>query len=149
MSTWRKKRFDLLRNILSNWAFELHQRIQEEEDSFEALAQRYSEGAERDSGGRCGPVPLDQAHEAVVLKLRTSRIGELLPPFFLVDVWLILRLEDWQGARLDAATRNGLREELFDAWLDQRANAILTGRNVGPLPTHRLESLEFLRQPER
>ena len=84
-----------------------------------------------------------------MLKLRTSRIGELLPPFFLVDVWLILRLEDWQGARLDAATRNGLREELFDAWLDQRVNAILTGGNVGPLPTHRLESLEFLRQPER
>ena len=141
--------YSMIRVHDGNLAFELHQRIQEEEDSFEALAQRYSEGAERDSGGRCGPVPLDQAHEAVVLKLRTSRIGELLPPFFLVDVWLILRLEDWQGARLDAATRNGLREELFDAWLDQRVNAILTGGNVGPLPTHRLESLEFLRQPER
>jgi len=133
--------YSMIRVHDGNLAFELHQQLQEEEASFEALAGRYSEGTERESGGRCGPVALDEAHEAVVLKLRTSRIGELLPPFFLVDVWLILRLEEWQGARLDAATRYGLREELFDAWLEQRVNAILAGQDVGPLPTHRLESL--------
>ena len=133
--------YSLIRVHDGNLAFELHQRLQEGEASFEALAGRYSEGSERESGGRCGPVALDEAHEAVVLKLRTSRIGELLPPFFLVDVWLILRLEEWQGARLDSATRHGLREELFDAWLEQRVNAILAGQKVGPLPAHRLESL--------
>ena len=141
--------YSMIRVHDGNLAFELHQRIQEEEASFETLATRYSEGAERESGGRCGPVALDEAHEAVVLKLRTSRIGELLPPFYLVDVWLILRLEDWQGARLDSATRNDLREELFNAWLERRVNSILAGRDVGPLPTHRLESLQFPRQPDR
>lgn len=133
--------YSMIRVHDGNLAFELHQRLQEEEASFEALATRYSEGSERESGGRCGPVALDEAHEAVVLKLRTSRIGELLSPFFLVDVWLILRLEEWQGARLDGATRAGLREELFDAWLEQRVDMILAGQDVGPLPTHRLESL--------
>ena len=133
--------YSIIRVHDGNLAFELHQRLQEEEAGFAALAGRYSEGSERETGGRCGPVALDAAHDAVVLKLRTSRIGELLPPFFLVDVWLILRLEEWKGARLDAATRQDLREELFDAWLEQRVNAILAGQDVGALPTHRLESL--------
>ena len=131
--------YSMIRVQDGNLAFELHQRLLENEASFEQLAAEHSQGAERNSGGLCGPVPLNQAHDAVVQKLRTSAPGQLLEPFFLVDVWLILRLEHWQGARLDQETREQLREELFEQWLNERVMQLLSGREPAPLPTHLLK----------
>ena len=54
--------YSLIRVRNGDLAFELHQRLQEGEASFEELAACYSEGDERHSGGRVGPVPLSQAH---------------------------------------------------------------------------------------
>ena len=131
--------YSMIRVQDGNLAFELHQRLLENEATFEQLAAQHSQGPERESGGRCGPVPLNQAHDAVVQKLRTSAPGQLLEPFFLVDVWLILRLEQWQGARLDQETREQLREELFEQWLNERVMQLLSGREPAPLPTHLLK----------
>ena len=133
--------YSLIRVRDGDLAFELHQRLLEGEGDFATLASRYSEGAERTSGGRCGPVPFDQAHETVVEKLRGCQEGELLEPFFLVDIWLILRLDRWEGARLDTAMRETLMEELFEQWLQRRVNQLLTGQPPEPLPLHLLERL--------
>ena len=133
--------YSLIRVRDGDLAFELHQRLLEGEADFAALASRYSEGAERTSGGRCGPVPFDQAHATVVEKLRGCQEGELLEPFFLVDIWLILRLDRWEGARLDAAMRETLMEELFEQWLQRRVNQLLAGQTPEPLPLHLLQRL--------
>ena len=119
-------------------AFRLHRRLQEGEASFAELAACYSEGDERHCGGRVGPVPLSQAHKRVVETLRISQPGQLWPPFFLVDIWLILRLDAWQGARLDDDTRTELLQELFDDWLHQRVMRLLDGEQPDPLPVHLL-----------
>ena len=102
---------------------------------------QYSEGPERDSAGRLGPVPFDQAHPTVVEKLRSCQEGELLEPFFLVNIWLILRLDQWDGARLDDEMREELLEDLFEQWLDDRVSELLAGRTPGLLPTHLLEGV--------
>ena len=133
--------YSLIRVRDGDLAFELHQRLLESEADFATLASRYSEGAERTSGGQYGPVPFDQAHETVVEKLRGCQEGELLEPFFLVDVWLILRLDRWEGARLDTAMRETLLEELFEQWLQRRVNQLLAGQPPEPLPLHLLQRL--------
>ena len=133
--------YSLIRVRDGDLAFELHQRLLEGEADFATLASRYSEGAERTSGGICGPVPFDQAHETVVEKLRGCQEGELLEPFFLVDIWLILRLDRWEGARLDAAMRETLMEELFEQWLQRRVNQLLAGQPPEALPLHLLQRL--------
>ena len=130
--------YSLLRVRNGDLAFELHQRLQEGEDSFEELASCFSEGDERHNGGRVGPVPLSQAHPQVAEKLRISQPGQLLPPFFLVDIWLILRLDAWQGARLDDDTRSQLLQELFADWMNQRVMQLLDGEQPDPLPLHLL-----------
>ena len=127
--------YSLIRLEDGDLAFELHQRLLDGEADFGGLAQQYSLGSERERGGCVGPVALNQAHDAVVHKLRTSRPGELLAPFFLEDVWLILRLDDWQRARLDGATREELRQELFAAWLERRVMQLLAGEVPSPLPS--------------
>ena len=130
--------YSLIRVRDSDLAFELHQRLQEGEASFDELAASYSEGDERHHGGRFGPVPLSQAHPEVAEKLRISQPGQLLPPFFLVDIWLILRLDAWQGSRLDEDTRSDLLQELFNDWLHQRVMRLLDGEQPDPLPLHML-----------
>ena len=132
--------YSLLRVRNGDLAFELHQRLQEGEASFEELAASYSEGDERHNGGRVGPVPLSQAHPQVAERLRISQPGQLLPPFFLVNIWLILRLDTWQGARLDEDTRSELLQELFNDWLHQRVMQLLDGEQPDPLPLHLLGS---------
>ena len=130
--------YSLIRVRDSNLAFELHQRLIEGEENFAELASIYSEGPERNSNGQLGPVPLSQAHPAVVDKLRTSQPGKLWEPFFLEDIWLILRLDEWVGARLDEATRQQLLDELLNEWINKRALEILAGQTPDPLPVHRL-----------
>ena len=132
--------YSLIRVSDGDLAFELHQRLQEGEANFEQLAANYSEGSEQNSQGRIGPVPLNQAHPAVVDKLRTSDVGQLWPPFFLENIWLILRLDHWEGARLNAATRDELLDQLFDEWVEARAAQLLVGESTGPLPLHALET---------
>jgi hypothetical protein len=130
--------YSLIRVRDEHLAFELHQRLLEEEATFAELAPLYSEGPERESEGRLGPYPLSQAHEVVAEKLRISQPGQLWPPFFLVNIWLILRLERWDGARLNDERREEVLTALFDRWLDQRARLLLAGETPPPLPLHLL-----------
>jgi len=130
--------YSLIRVRDEHLAFELHQRLREGEATFAELAPLYSEGPERESEGRLGPYPLSQAHEVVAEKLRISQPGQLWPPFFLVNIWLILRLERWDGARLNAERRQEVLTALFDRWLDQRARLLLAGETPPPLPLHLL-----------
>lgn len=132
--------YSLIRVRDSNLAFELHQRLIEGEVDFAELASTYSEGPERKSNGQVGPVPLSQAHPIVVDKLRTSQPGKLWEPFFLEDIWVILRLDEWVGARLDEATRQHLLDELLSDWIHKRALQLLAGQTPDPLPVHRLRS---------
>jgi len=128
--------YSLIRVRDEHLAFELHQRLREGEASFAELAPLYSEGPERESEGLLGPYPLSQAHEVVAEKLRISQPGQLWPPFFLVNIWLILRLERWDGARLNDERREEILTALFDRWLDQRARLLLAGETPPPLPLH-------------
>ena len=131
--------YSLLRTRDENLAFELHQRLLEGEASFEELAPLYAEGPERESGGRCGPVPLSLAHPEVAEKLRISQPGQLWPPIFLVNIWLILRLDRRIGAQLDEERSADLLNELFTDWLRPRVDQLLKGETPAALPLTLLE----------
>ena len=64
--------------------------------------------------------------------LRTSQPGQIPDPLLINDTWVIVRLDQWDGARLDDATREQLLEELFESWIQQRAAQYLSGE----CPTH-------------
>ena len=49
-----------------------------------------------------------------------------------MDIWLILRLDSWQGARLNDDTRSELLQELFNDWLHQRVMRLLDGEQPDP-----------------
>ena len=81
-----------------------------------------------------------QAHPGVVEKLRTSQPGQLTPPIFLKNIRAILRLDSWEGARLDENFRQQMLNEQFNEWLKHRAGQLLAGEVREPLPVHRLHN---------
>lgn len=109
--------YSLLRLADGSLARELYHRILEGEATFTDLARDYSEGAERNSSGIVGPAPLAQGHPLLSQRLRSAKPGDLIPPFQIEQWWLVVRLESYQPASLDDATRQRMAQELFDEWI--------------------------------
>jgi len=126
--------YSLIRVKEGALAQELYHRLNDDGEDFAALAAQFSQGPERDSGGRIGPVPLAQAHEVVANQLRISVPGQLWAPIFLVNIWLIIRLDHLEPARLDDDVRQAMLDDLFDEWLENRVGYLLAGEQPPQLP---------------
>lgn len=101
-------------------AQELYFRIQEGEQSFADLAREYSQGSEAQTGGLIGPVELSVPHPTLAQLLRLAQPGQLLAPTRLEDWIVVVRLEKFIPAQLDAAMRQRLLNECFTTWLSEQ-----------------------------
>lgn len=101
---------------------ELYFRIQEGEQSFAELAREYSQGPEAETGGLIGPVELSTPHPILAQMLRLSQPGQLCPPTRLGEWLVIVRLEKFMPAQLDAPMRQRLLNECFTNWLTEQLN---------------------------
>jgi hypothetical protein len=129
--------YSLLRVRDRQLAEELHQRLRDDGADFSELAARYADGRERHSRGLFGPLPLTAAHPEISSRLRVGQPGQLWPPFAAKGYWVLLRLEQQLPARLNEPTRARMMEELFEAWLKQRLNLLLSGEplpEIAPIP---------------
>jgi parvulin-like peptidyl-prolyl isomerase len=111
--------YSLLRTQNKDIAQELFFRIAEGEESFSVLVQQYSEGAEMQTGGLIGPVPLGTLNSKLAELLHTMQLGEVAP-FSLGGWYMIVRLEKYLPAQLDQTMRQQLLEEQFAAWLKEQ-----------------------------
>ncbi len=112
--------YSLIRTSDAGIAQELYFRVQENEISFAQLAQEYSQGSEAQTGGLIGPVELSVPHPQIAQMLAASQPGQLLPPTRIGEWWVIVRLEQFIGAKLDESTRQRLLEERFRSWLKEQ-----------------------------
>ena len=118
-------------------ALELYQRLVEGEADFAELAPQFSQGAERESGGRLGPHSLKASHPELSARFRVSRPGQLWEPFFVVDIWVILQVEELIPAELDGSMRRNLTTELYNKWMQDRVVQVLRGEPRAALPLPR------------
>ena len=118
-----KVSYSLLRVKSQHLATELHLRIKEGEASFEDIASEYSEGPERQQGGRLGPVPLSQPHPMLAKLLQVSTVGQLWPPKQLENWWIVVRLDELHCTELNPALKQQLLLELGDRHLEEQLAA--------------------------
>ena len=118
-----KVSYSLVRVKNQHLATELHLRIKEGEASFEDIASEYSEGPERQQGGRLGPVPLSQPHPMLAKLLQVSTAGQLWPPKQLESWWIVVRLDELHCTELNAALKQQLLLELGDRHLEEQLAA--------------------------
>lgn len=114
--------YSLIRTQDIGIAQELYFRIQEGEQSFADLAREYSQGSEAQTGGLIGPVELSVPHPNLGQMLRLSQPGQLCPPIRLGEWFVVVRLEKFIPAQLDAPMRQRLLNECFNTWLSEQLN---------------------------
>jgi parvulin-like peptidyl-prolyl isomerase len=114
--------YSLIRTQDIGIAQELYFRIQEGEQSFADLAREYSQGSEAQTGGLIGPVELSVPHPNLAQMLRLSQPGQLCPPIRLGEWFVVVRLDKFIPAQLDAPMRQRLLNECFNTWLSEQLN---------------------------
>ncbi len=72
-----------------------------------------------------GPVELGVPHPVLAKMLLKSQPGQALPPTRLGDWILIVRLEQFLPAQLDAATHKRLLNEQFETWLQEEISSAI------------------------
>lgn len=112
--------YSLIRTKDLGLANEIYFRIQEGEQSFAELAEKYSQGPEAKTGGLLGPVSIKQPHPLIGQLLTVSQPGQLWPPRALAEWFVIIRLEKNIPAQLDDAMRRRLLDEMFENWLGEQ-----------------------------
>lgn len=109
--------YSLIRLKDQNLAQELYFRIEENEQTFEQVAREYSQGAEANTGGFIDLTPLSVPHPYIAEILSTAKIGQLIPPIFINQWWVILRLEKKVSAQLNEQIKQQLMNEQYENWL--------------------------------
>lgn len=139
--------YSLIRVEDQDVALELYQRLVEGEADFDTLAPEFSQGAERESGGRIGPHSLMACHPELSARFRVSQPGQLWEPFFVVNIWVILRVEELISAALDQSMRQNLINELYNDWVEERVQQLLRGEPLAALPLPRDNPAPLPEQP--
>ena len=118
--------YSLLRIEDSDLAHELYLQIEAGEADFTALATEHSQGREKSSHGLVGPASLSRAHPLLRQRLRTATQGVLMEPFKIEQWWVVTRLEERQLATFDTNMQKRMAIELFDAWVEQQTNELIS-----------------------
>ena len=111
---------------------ELFLAIREGELDFAAAAIRFSEGPESAQGGRIGPISPDVGHPELRDRLAKANEGDLISPFAIGDMHVLLRLDSRITTRLDEALQSQLLHELYDSWLDRQLSRLEVGDAIEP-----------------
>ncbi len=110
-------------------AKELFMRLICKEENFDDLAYQHSDGPEKITRGIVGPTSIESAHPQLAKAIRIGKIGEIMPPIQIESkdgmVYLIVRLEFHEPAKLDEFMREKMALEIFDKSLDEEVNNYL------------------------
>lgn len=128
-------RYSLIRTKDASLAQEIYFRLNDDGDSFAALAGEYSEGQEAKTGGMVGPVELSVPHPVLARMLMVSKPEQLWAPTQIGEWLVIARLEQFVPAQFDDVMRQRLLAEQFQAWLTQQLQETTVKEPDGELAT--------------
>ncbi|TAE60334.1 MAG: hypothetical protein EAZ87_06445 [Nostocales cyanobacterium] len=98
-------------------AQEIYFRIQEGEENFADLARTYSQGAEAKNGGFLGPYRLGAINPNLAKVIRGLQPGTIPSLTYLDNMYIIVRLEQIQPAKLTDQMREEILQQMFEDWL--------------------------------
>ena len=123
--TLDKFTYSLIRVKNQDVAYDLYLRLEEKESDFISLVHQYSEGPEKNTNGRIGPISLSNASPVLKELLERNRIGEVLEPVSIDNWWVVIRLEERIDAVFDDAMKMLMACELFEDWLKDESNKVI------------------------
>jgi parvulin-like peptidyl-prolyl isomerase len=118
--------FSMIRVKEIDVAEEIYFRLVSEESTFVEQAPRHSEGIEAKTKGISGPVEFGKLDPILANALITLQPLEVLPPLLIGEWWVVLQLETIIPAQLDEEMRQYLTEELFNQWIYEEVQKLLS-----------------------
>ncbi|AAZ58713.1 conserved hypothetical protein [Prochlorococcus marinus str. NATL2A] len=106
-------------------ARELYLRILSKETDIGDLATEFSEGIEKKTRGIVGPISIGNSHPSLANFLQNCEIGKVQPPLKINNSFLIIRVENFEPAKLDEDMKKNMGEELLNKWLDIQADDMI------------------------
>ena len=110
--------YSIIRVKNQNLANELFLKIKEEEEKFKDIASKYSEGAEKNTNGKIGPVPVGNSHPLLAHLLQISEEGKVCSPRLIDSWWVIIRKEKLLNTSLNDEIIQRLSLELGGNYLN-------------------------------
>ena len=110
--------FNIIRLKNKDLAYELYFRIDSGESDFTKLSESYSFYSELYPKGLFGPKNLQGINPLIVNKLIIASPDELIQPFQVDELWIILKLINKKKAKLDKPTSNMLLIEIFNKFIN-------------------------------
>ncbi len=117
--------YSIIRVKNQNLANELYLRIKEEEEKFEDIASKFSEGKEKNTNGHIGPIPLGHAHPLLGHLLQISEEGKVCYPRLIESWWVIIRKEKLLNTELNDEIIQKLSLELGDKYLNNSIDSFI------------------------
>ena len=114
--------YSLIRVSNYEMAREIYLQAKEDEEIFGDLAEKYSEGHERDTRGFVGPSNLERTNPVLAEHLRNSQPGIIQPPIRVLNSYAVIRVEYFQPAKLNELMCNKMEEELFKISMDDETD---------------------------
>ena len=106
-------------------AQEIYFHLRDDAAEFTALAQQYTIGNERQTGGWVGPVALSALPVEVAEQFCRQQEGSVYGPIAVADRFWVVRLERFMAARLTDITRANLQQRLYRHWLQSQVKAFM------------------------
>ena len=117
--------YSIIRVKNQNLANELFLRIKEKEEKFEDIAYKYSEGAEKNTNGHIGPIPLGNAHPLLAHLLQISEEGKTNSPRMIDTWWVIVRKDKLFNTSLNDELIQKLALELGEIFLNNSIDSFI------------------------
>ena len=105
-------------------ADELYLRIKEKESKFEDIAYEFSEGNEKYSLGKVGPISTNKIESSIASLINVGNINQLWQPKYSEGKWFILRLDNILSAEFNNNLKIKLSLELGKKFLDKKFTEI-------------------------
>ena len=118
--------YSLIRVNNEALAQDIYNRLKNNPDAFSNLAQYYPEAQGIYTTGLTGPVELGQVYPEIARIFSDSVVGQFFPVTPLGEWFVIVRLEDVLPAELTDQMRRRLLNELFEKWVKDRVQNILS-----------------------
>jgi parvulin-like peptidyl-prolyl isomerase len=122
-------------------AQELYFQLRDDGVEFAQLAQQYSLGNERQTGGRVGPISLSSLPNEIATLFCTEQVGTIYGPVPVGDTFWIVRLEQFIAARLNDSTRTGLINSMYARWLHSQVKNVLSTPGMFAVQSNEVEQL--------
>lgn len=122
--------YSLIRVQDAALAHELFLMLRDDQFEFEQLAQRYSQGQEREAGGYMGVFAFSQVPTQFLDVFRICAPRQIWSPILIEDWSYILRLERITPAALTDTMRSQLLDQLFAEWLQAQVTTLLSTPNA-------------------